>query len=314
MSTVAWPVQLDFVRTETVRVAQRNETYELLRIAAALGVVWFHCNAPARSLGYAGLPALIALSLGLASAPGKANPISVSMTKRAKRLLLPWAFWCFAYGALKLVKTRAAGLPINDLLSDWTFMTGPAIHLWYLPFAFIVTSLGGLIRASALSTDQVVVPWSVSAVAASTGICSWLLETATLPAPFSQWIFAIPAVLVGVCLPHSSDESKRILRVVVLLLAVIIGCVATRSVSLSTPYIVGTAVLGAAWLIRIPAIKYVIWLGGLSFGIYLVHPLVQSIVTRMVSSNQAGLVALLVMAISLILTAGLQRTPLKCVI
>ena len=314
MSTAAWPVQLEFVRTDTVRIAQRNETYELLRIVAALGVVWFHCNAPAKALGYAGLPALIALSLGLASAPGKPHPISVSVAKRAKRLLLPWLFWCSAYGALKLVKSRTTGVPIHDLFSDWTFMTGPAIHLWYLPFAFIVTCLAGLVRPAAFSSDQVVVPWSVSAVAASTGVCSWLLETATLPAPFAQWIFAIPAVLVGVSLPHSRDESKRILRVLVLLLAVIIGCVATRSVSLSTPYIVGTALLGAAWLIRIPAFKHASWLGGLSFGIYLVHPFVQSIVTRLISSNQTGIIAILVMAISLMLTAGLQRTPLKCVI
>jgi len=315
MSIAVQAPQLSETSAGRIDRSKQNGSYEILRFVAALGVVWFHCHAPLELLGYAGLPALVALSLGLATAPGRPYPFSVTLSKRARRLLLPWVFWCIVYGLGKIFKSIAIGEPVSDRVTEWIFMAGPALHLWYLPYAFAVTCLGGLARRSYNpSSEFVIVLLSVASVVLTTVICSWVLETTSLPAPFSQWIYAFPAVVIGCCLPHSDNNSSKILSVLCLLSAVIVACLSTRSASFSTPYIAGIAAVGAAWLTHVPATTFVKWLGGLSFGIYLVHPITESILITLTSYKNDSALALLVIAVSILLTAGLQRTPFKVVL
>lgn len=59
---------------------------------------------------------------------------------RAQRLLLPWLVWSAIYGAMKLAEVAVTGVPLRHEFAPWMWLVGTAIHLWFLPFAF-VTSL-----------------------------------------------------------------------------------------------------------------------------------------------------------------------------
>ncbi|WP_373651891.1 acyltransferase family protein [Schlesneria sp. DSM 10557] len=311
MSTDVQSVQTSELPSVTAARSNRNVALDLLRIVSALGVVWFHCKGPGKFLAYAGLPALIALSLGLATAPGASAPFSLMVVKRAKRLLLPWLFWCAVYGGANLIKSQGLKEISRHPANEWAFLAGTSLHLWYLPFAFLVTCLARPLLAYIYYSERTAGATAVMLVSGTTAICAWILETTTFPAPFGQWVFGFPAVAVGLSLPHSGGLSRKTLRVVSLVLAVSIGCLATHSPAFYIPCILGTAAIGAAWLVHIPALGCISWLAGLSFGIYLVHPFVQFLTCRLTPLHEGGLLAILVILISIAVTDGLKRTPLR---
>ena len=133
------PLQNDAPDATNSVVKHRQASLELVRLIACLGIVWFHCGAPGASVGYGGLPALIMLSVALATVPGKPRPPMVTVRKQAVRLLLPWVFWCAIYGIWRVMSAIALRHPISTEFRAWMLLTGPAIHLWYLPFAFCFT-------------------------------------------------------------------------------------------------------------------------------------------------------------------------------
>src|SRR5271169_4081835 len=75
---------------------------EWLRFVSCLGIVWFHMHAYGASVGYGGLPALMAISVALAARPRHESAATV-FAKRAKILLVPWLFWSVVY-AIPLVR------------------------------------------------------------------------------------------------------------------------------------------------------------------------------------------------------------------
>ena len=60
---------------------------------------------------------------------------------RARGLLLPWLAWSAVYGGVKVAEAVVGGQPPGNAFAPWMLLTGPAIHLWFLPFAFAASLL-----------------------------------------------------------------------------------------------------------------------------------------------------------------------------
>ena len=309
-------LQISSNRLVASKVESHQASLEWLRLVSCIGIVWFHCQAPGALVGYAGLPALIALSVALASVPGKSIPFGAIVKKRAKRLLLPWAFWCLVYALWRIVGAVALKAPLGGEFQEWMLFTGPAIHLWYLPFAFVATCFASVLnsgRSSARRADMIF--WSAFAALAFV-LCSLMMSRLSLPRPLAQWTFGLPAIFIGLALPQFMEQRRRILGILcVALMVTLVGIVAWSLGlrELLAPYLVGTFGLAAAWGLRGAASPHVLWIGSLSYGIYLAHPLFASLIGRALGTQTGPTFAILVIVVTVAFVAVARRTLLRAV-
>lgn len=219
---------------------QRNQNIEVVRVAAAFGIVLFHSGAPGSELGYSGLIAFTALATYFASG----DP-----AKLARRVLIPWAFWTLFYLAWRMV---ADGSPFHAGMSPvQSILYGT--HLWFLPFIFLANLIAGKLNPRLCAALAFV-------LLATSPLWRGLQEEATVP--LAQYLHAIPAALLGVAF------RERI--------GLLIGgaasllCLVLNVDGVSLPYAVGVgAVIAAILLPRLPF--KVETLSSCMMGVYLVH-------------------------------------------
>jgi len=293
---------------------QHRASFEWLRLVSCMGIIWFHCEAPVAVVGYAGLPALIALSVGLASVPGKVVSLPVIIKKRARRLLLPWIFWCLIYSIWRLASTWIMKKPMGEAFQGWMLFVGPSIHLWYLPFAYVATCLAGVINGGRPSSGWAnSIFWTLCAVITFL-LCSWWMSAYSIPIPLLQWTFGLPAVLIGLALPQMHRREYKRLGMASLALAIALAGIAAWLCGwreLTVPYMLGTLALAAAWVLPMSASPKVVWLGSLSYGVYLVHPLISSFTRWATGTHPGAGLAIIVAILSILLVALLRRGPLE---
>jgi len=171
-----------------------NATLDHARLGAAFGIVLFHSGAPGAAIGYAALPFFLIVMLML-GAPGAARlTFSAYATGRARRLLLPWLIWSGAYGLLKLTDALVNGAALSTEFAPWMLLTGPALHLWFLPFAFAAClMLYPLARIGTPRGRGLALALCGLAALAAQG----LNQGGALPPPLAEWRFALPAVCFG---------------------------------------------------------------------------------------------------------------------
>lgn len=115
----------------------RNASFDYARLLAVFGIVLFHSGAPGAAWGYVGLPFFLLL-LGVFAAPAAARLSTAAYARtRARRLLTPWLIWSAIYAALLAVQAARNGRPVLADFDASMLLTGPALHLWFLPFAFV---------------------------------------------------------------------------------------------------------------------------------------------------------------------------------
>lgn len=147
------------------------------RVLATLGVVWVHTfesqnqSAEAVTLGRFGTSfyvfAAVFLTARIHIKNPQADPVVVSL-RRAKRLLLPFVLWSAIYAVFYVVTMRPQGHPWAAITRYWGPLYGTAIHLWFLPFAFVAGVLSSLLTPWLMRLSQVVL-WS-SACALTLGL------------------------------------------------------------------------------------------------------------------------------------------------
>ncbi|GAB1363622.1 hypothetical protein MASR1M32_28580 [Rhodobacter sp.] len=165
--------------TGSPRKADYRRAIDLLRFLAATGIVLDHTLA----WGFVGYPALglfliLTSYFGVGSyrRSGGANFWSA----RARRILIPWLFWCAFY---RLVWEVVSDEPFQILSNPFTLLIGPSIHLWFLPFAAValifipaiardVETKHTLVRACAA-----LIPFSIALglIHAKSGLDGWLV-------------------------------------------------------------------------------------------------------------------------------------------
>jgi hypothetical protein len=246
---------------------------ELLRIGAAIGVVWFHMSLPGAQVAYAGLVVFVILSAYFARTSADRGFL-VSASGRAERILIPWLFWYLIYGALNLARHKEAVPWRGDTLSS--LLAGPSIHLWYLPFIFLAAT-------GCDAAHRFVRPRSIAIGAAAIAMAAlWLTDAWRQPSqhvgyPWAQYAHALPAVFIGLALSGLQQVPPAVR--VALLCGIGVALVAALDVrEVGVPYLLGFAsCLVLVMPVRIPERPDVRTVSKAAFGIYLVHPMFVSI-------------------------------------
>lgn len=226
----------------------RNGLVDYCRLIAAFGIVWFHTEAPGYRIAYAAVPFFIVL-LSL--------PSRSSLGDRARRLLVPFVIWSGIYAALRVSSAFHEGTGLFDWWEPWMLLTGTSIHLWFLPFAFLVAVVAPLLRGTKL---VLALPVLAAGVLAFLG--------GPLGYPWYQWSFGLIPALVGFAF----------VRAGLVAVAPLIASYAVLEVFRPAPdnitILAGSALAILALLVRLPPTRLSDWCARLSMWVYLAHVLV----------------------------------------
>ncbi|AML53375.1 acyltransferase family protein [Falsihalocynthiibacter arcticus] len=261
-------------------------SYDYARFIAAVGIVVFHAGSFGATIGYAALPFFLMLIIYNGWKSAASADFLRYINGRAERLLKPWLAWSAVYGVLKLVEVAVADTTLSDEFAPYMLLTGPAIHLWFLPFAFaICLLLWPLTRMGAMPVG--VVAFCVALV------LQGYIQEQNLPIPLAQWAHVAPAVCLGFSLAAISR------RVAIVCAFTGLSFVFGWTAGLLQTTLAALSIIACGWIIvpRTPISKK---LAAASMGIYLVHPLVFSVFQRTVPLEKNSLAsAILVATVSL---------------
>ena len=268
-------------------------SYDYARIVAAFGIVIFHAGSSGASVGYAALPFFIMLMISLGWKSATSTDFLRYTNSRTNQLLKPWLVWSAIYGLLKLVEVAVSDTTLTDEFAPHMLLTGPAIHLWFLPFAIVICLfLWPLTRIAAL-------PVGVAAFIAALALQS-INQGSSLPVPLAQWAYVAPAVCLGFSLAAISH------RIAIIYVFTGLSFAFGWKAGLLQITIASFFSVACRWIIvpRTPLSKN---LAIASMGVYLVHPLVFSVFHRTLPLKKTDFVtAILVAVVSLCIALALS--------
>jgi len=293
---------------------------ELLRLVSVIGVVWFHTHAPGWSIAYAGLPALLIMSLALQCLHGRERRLAEVALRRAKRLLVPWLFWSMIYGAVALRAVFHQHGRLADSFSVNMLIMGPAVHLWFLPFAFLATLLVYLLakcsRTWSLSQVMLVGATMLVLLVLARHSFRWLCPNTSLLEPIPQWQFGMFSLPLGWVIGHVVAQSCRdvhgryLLAATCAIVLVLLPFAAWLSPHDGIAYAIAVPLVCGAFLWTRPLWSPLQTLTSASFGVYLLHPLVSMALYPWIGPT--GLMRpVAVLAVSFLLTCLLRFLPVK---
>lgn len=261
----------------------RNATYDYARLLAAFGIVLFHAGGPGAALGYAALPFFLMLMISLALPAAERQDFTPYARTRAQRLLVPWLLWSGIYGFLKLAEVLGTSATWGDEFRFYMCLTGPALHLWFLPAAFLAClAIQPVVRHLPGSAR---VPLAISLTLAALALLG-LRQGQDLPVPLAQWAYVAPAACLGLAL-----ALFRSAPLVALALTSGFGLLAwALGWHQGLPQILLAALaLILCGLIRLPTTRASTLAAEVSLGIYLAHPLVFSLLERLTTLSHTTL-------------------------
>ena len=280
----------------------RNATVDYARLMAAFGIVAFHSGAPGAAIGYAGLPFFLILLAPFGFTQKQAIGLAQYSNVRAARMLMPWLGWSLIYGLSKLAKVLLMGKSFTDEFKPWMLFTGPALHLWFLPFAFlcgfILWFLWPLHHKTLGRAGGTYISLFCAALAFSLPI---LLPGTGFSPPLQQYLFAFPAFCLDLAFTFQKKPTWNW------------GTMAALSLGLLAFGLPGCAVqlIIAGWAVLLcfalpTKSTYASHLAAkLSLTVYVAHPLVLALTARALHLPSKGLTLFLV---------GLVNTVILCIV
>lgn len=242
---------------------------ELARILACFGVVCFHSGQIfPRDVSYSGLIIFLIFTAFFATKSSRTH----SFVQRAQKLLVPYAFWYFIYAGFSLVKGTPVYPENYGLVGK--VLASPSIHLWYLPFCFICVLL--IDTAKRITSNNILTLFSLAGFIGLLA-SSYLWRQWSLATPLGQYLHAMPGIFLGIVLAGVFDKTVKIksfLSLALILTMIIIYPL--NIVGISLTYCLGIAA-GLLLLSKhslLPVNRWIALMSGLTFGIYLAHPLV----------------------------------------
>jgi surface polysaccharide O-acyltransferase-like enzyme len=282
---------------------------DLLRLGSVCMIVWFHLGGPGKSIAYVGLPALLLITTALPVVHENQEPLRSLLARRARRLLEPWVFWSIVYGLVMLISAgrrnrTGEGFHLSMLLG------GTSVHLWYLPYAVLASTLAIVTFRYARGRET----WAfmLACLAFAVAAIRFAELPVPLPFPFAQWWFALPSIpaglAIGAAVRCSGQRTRRLLTTAL--------AFAAAGVAIGTPdsmtYAGGYVLTCLAFLWNPTPGRWVQGATALSLGIYILHPLIFSLVVWRVTRSGSPVTAfVLTLALSALLASLLRMTPLR---
>jgi hypothetical protein len=219
-------------------------------------------------------------------------------------LLVTWLIWWAFYALYRSAFAIHEGNPIMSwLASPHQILSGPAVHLWFLPFAFIVAVGAGWLtlrsRGDAPASGQGVdvAPrghaWLVWGVVCAALIiaCAFVkhryiepLSEQGLHGPYHNWLRMLPGAALGVALAQVPLRRLASFRQTATIAALGLGACAIAHFSgwkdLPSRYIPTLILLCGGWCIPLTAPAWLMWLSQLTFGVYLAHMFTKDVIQK----------------------------------
>jgi len=289
-----------------------------MRLVASLAVVWHHMRGE-YPLGAAfGVPLFLVIQLGLVARGSAREPFAAFARRRAALLLVPWLRWSLVYVAFGAAADVARGLAPNARLEPGMVFYGGHPTLWFLPFAAVALLASRLVLPFIGEGARAVVGLSCAAGAASWAVQRHAPELA-LGLPWGAWLRVAPAVLWGLAVGRAARANAReraTLLVVVSGVALGVALLlpgsgdpefGARRFALAVP--LGALGFGLRRSLPTPVQA----LATLTFGVYLIHPLLAKILANLwnVFAWPAALHLSVVWSASAALVLLLRRSPVR---
>lgn len=229
--------------------ASRNGLIDYGLFLAALGIVWFHTQAPGYRVAYIALPFfLVLLSM----------PSSTSLGTRARRLLVPFLTWSLVFALLSTALSLKNQNPPFEWWRWHMLLSGTWIHLWVLPFAFIAVTLSPWLRHPLASLG--------AAILFATLV---VLNGTPQTVPFGLWAFGVIPVLTGIAY-FAWGWRLAVTTLGLSMLILFLGAPSPDNIVL----LVGTGLALVFLSNQLPTTAVSDWCARLSLWIYLSNPLV----------------------------------------
>jgi peptidoglycan/LPS O-acetylase OafA/YrhL len=291
-----------------------NRALDLARFVAALGIVWDHARAPYADVGYTALALFLILAsfLGMGSYERSGGP--GFWASRARRIAVPWLFWCAVY---RIVYEVVSDAPFALLAEPFTLLIGPSIHLWFLPFDMIaLLAIPYLSRWLRRPLDLaracgllVVVALPLGWLHADVGISGWFIGLSQPPQPLPQWYYSAPIFLYGAV--AAAGHRLGLIWMPLATAAVISAVLFVAAPEFaSLQMILAALVFEVIWRVKITGV----WptrLASFAFGIYLLHPAFMLVAFKAFGPDvDRSLAALFTFFAAWAATAMMQRLPI----
>jgi Acyltransferase family len=301
-----------------IGASDRLSGVDLIRLVSVAGLVWFHIGAPWAEFAYAGLPTVMLFSVALPMMSGRKRPFFEEVSRRGLRLLPPWIFWSGFYGAWIVARSLYRGYSLGPLRRWENLLIGPTIHLWYLPFAFLVTLAALVLRRGAgLFAARYVCLVGGGLGGVMLVLCSLASRTWALEAPFGQWAFAASAIPFGIAVGAAcrARPARVYLALASVALAGVVSCAVVERIGdhyTAISYGIGIPLACAALLWRFEPNGLVRVLAPLSMGLYVLHPFITDQIYRLdLVRRFPALTATASILVTLALTLVLRKTPIQ---
>lgn len=242
---------------------------EFFRIVAAFGVVWFHSELEVwRSIAYGGLIYFVILSPYFSMASSR----QYVFFDRVQRIIAPYFFWFVFYLVFLFLANKSIN-PKNYSLPSY-IMSSPSIHLWFLPFIFIVLCITDAIKIVIYNkyNDILCVLSATFAVLLITSSPIW--RTYSLPVPLAQYAHVAAAVFIGIFFSCSHSIPRYLmLSLIVALISSMLWMIYLGQLAMGVSYLVGfiPCILLLTKKSFFGESSLILFIASMSFGVYLVH-------------------------------------------
>ncbi len=313
-------------RSATIAIHERLAIWDRLRFLAFLDVASFHVTDRHVLSGF-GLPTFLILTFALGARHSLAPPTYEFVRARVKRLIVPWVVWSAILGLITAFRALRHHTPLDAVFNWHMLLYGTELHLWFLPAAAVGSVLAHLLDRVTQSVRTLPVLGGCFVLSAA---LLAIVRDLHLAYPFWKWMFALPAVPLGLALgrvlARPAWHDPRASWTVVLISSFVMGALVLLGRGLSTPFDSDPAVrytlamcllAGGALLPNVPD-TWTPRLERLLLGAYLLHKPIHDIITRLEHAARVRLspswIVVAVVSLTLVVVAVLRRTPARVVL